>query len=64
MIDDIEDALETHGEVIVRMDSDTEYELHLGNTEIDGDRIYIDSKVREYYLDASKIESFYVHYDI
>ena len=64
LVDDVEEKLEEHGEVIIRMDSDKEYELHLGNTEIEDDRIYIDAITREYYLDASKIESYYVHYEI
>lgn len=62
--EELQSALESHGEVIITMDSGQEYELHLGNTEIEDGRIFVDAITTEYFLDASKVESYYLHYDV
>lgn len=64
MIDNLRETLESHGEVIIILDSGSEYELHLGNTEFDGDRIVVDTITEQHVLDATKVESYYVHYDV
>ncbi len=64
MYDELKDAVEEKGEVMVRMDSGEDRELHRHNTTFKGDGIIkVDAADEIHWLNAEKVERYWVHKD-
>lgn len=64
---DVESLLDEYGELIVRMDSGQEFELHKHNVEFqqvsDGVLMEIETGDEVEVVDTGKVESYRYHYD-
>jgi len=61
----LKDAIKEYGEIMIRLDSGEEAELHLHNTEfIDKDQtIKVDADDEIHWFNGNKIERYWIHYD-
>lgn len=64
MYERLEQALEENGEVMVRMDSGEDRELHLHNTDfIEDPVIRVDADDEIHWMNAEKVERYWIHKD-
>ncbi|MFB6216379.1 MAG: hypothetical protein ABEJ72_05365 [Candidatus Aenigmatarchaeota archaeon] len=61
MYEDLKKAVENLGEVMVRMDSGKEIELHNHNVQFMDGRFKVETGTEVYWFDADKIESYWIH---
>ncbi len=63
MYDRLKEALKEYGEIMIKLDSGQEAELHLHNTEfIEDNLIKVDADDEVHWIDANKIERYWIHY--
>jgi hypothetical protein len=64
MYERIEEALQEYGELMIRLDSGEEAELHLHNTEfLEDSVIKVDADDEVHWFNAEKVERYWIHYD-
>lgn len=64
MYERLREALNENGELMIRLDSGEEAELHLHNTEfIDEPIVKVDADDEIYWLNAEKVEMYWIHKD-
>ncbi len=64
MYDRLKKALNEYGEIMIKLDSGEEAELHLHNTEfIEDNLIKVDADDEIHWFDANKIERYWIHFD-
>ncbi len=62
MFDRLRNAVQQHGEVMVRMDSGEDRELHKHNTEfLDNNLIKVDTATELHWLNPEKVERYWIH---
>ncbi len=64
MYDRLEQALEENGELMVRMASGAEHELHLHNTQfIEQPMVKVDGDDEIHWFNADQVERYWIHQD-
>jgi len=64
MYNRLKEALKEYGEIMIKLDSGEEAELHLHNTEfIEDEMIKVDADDEIHWFDANKIERYWIHFD-
>lgn len=64
MYERLEQALSDFGEVMIRLDSGKEAELHLHNTEFVGEPfVKVEADNETIWFNAEKVESYWIHED-
>ncbi|WEL19233.1 hypothetical protein [Candidatus Nanohalococcus occultus] len=65
MLEQLKNAVESYGEVMVRTDSGEERELHKHNSDFHEDKgvIEVDADDKIHWLVAEKVERYYIHKD-
>lgn len=64
MYERLKEALQEYGELMIKLDSGEEAELHLHNTEfIEDNMIKVDADDEIHWFDANKIERYWIHFD-
>jgi hypothetical protein len=64
MFDELEQAVEGKGEIMIMTDSGEERELHKHNTEFQGNgMIKVDADDEIHWLNAEKVERYWIHKD-
>lgn len=64
MIDQLRQALDENGELMIRTDSGEDRELHLHNTEFqDNGMIRVDADDEIHWLHPEKVERYWIHKD-
>ncbi|MDY6777003.1 MAG: hypothetical protein SVQ76_02750 [Candidatus Nanohaloarchaea archaeon] len=62
MYDNVKEALEEKGELMIRMDSGEDHELHLHNVSFKGDGVIkVDADDETHWVNAEKIERYWIH---
>lgn len=62
MYDTLKSALDKHGEIMIRMDSGAEHELHKHNVAFKEDgTIKVDADDETHWFNAEKVERYWIH---
>jgi hypothetical protein len=62
MYDRLEEALNQNGELMIRLDSGKEAELHLHNTKfIEEPMVRVDADDEVHWFNAEKVEEYWIH---
>jgi len=64
MFEQLQDALDENGELMIRLDSGEDRELHLHNTEfLDSGLIKVDADDEIHWVNPEKVERYWIHKD-
>lgn len=64
MYDQLQEALNENGELMIRMDSGEDRELHLHNAEfLDNGMIKVDADDEIHWVNPEKVERYWIHMD-
>lgn len=64
MYEHLQDALQEYGEIMIRMSSGEDRELHLHNAEfLEEPIIKVDAEDEVHWLNANEVERYWIHYD-